>query len=243
MNFYKKITVPAGSRLFIFGDLHGEYDAFMKYLVDINFHVGKDVCVVVGDLIDRGPKSFELLQLFAEDTTGSFYSVLGNHEDMAMAYDDGIYFNSWMQNGGRWALQKMVNNQQTKDECYAYLKTISELCKKLPIVLDITHGSNRIGVCHAAVPTFFKTWDSFINAERPVLWLQQILWDRNLVRANDIFAVEGIDYVVHGHNPITEIKMIGNRIHIDTGFHFCGNLSMVISDGNNITLRTEKGIL
>jgi serine/threonine protein phosphatase 1 len=76
--------------MIVIGDVHGDYEALMD-LMKILPQTEK-VCFV-GDLIDRGPKSKEVLQFIIEN---KFESVLGNHEDMAL-YDRRL----WYINGAR----------------------------------------------------------------------------------------------------------------------------------------------
>lgn len=65
------------SRTIVVGDIHGCYDELMELLEKVG--VGEDDRVVaVGDLITKGPKSREVLQLFMTDAR--FSTVIGNHD-------------------------------------------------------------------------------------------------------------------------------------------------------------------
>ncbi|MGN1156163.1 MAG: metallophosphoesterase, partial [Agathobacter sp.] len=48
---------------FIFGDLHGCYDEFSKLLEKVKFSESSDELLFTGDLIGRGPKPVETLNL------------------------------------------------------------------------------------------------------------------------------------------------------------------------------------
>ena len=66
----------AGRRIVV-GDLHGCYDELMELLEKIG--IGDDDRVIcVGDLITKGPKSKEVLDLFMTDVR--FSTVIGNHD-------------------------------------------------------------------------------------------------------------------------------------------------------------------
>jgi serine/threonine protein phosphatase 1 len=56
-----KIKTSEKQRVFICGDLHGEYEFFMRCLQDLGFNTEIDVLVCTGDLVDRGPESYKLL--------------------------------------------------------------------------------------------------------------------------------------------------------------------------------------
>ena len=66
----------AGRRIVV-GDLHGCYDELIDLLEKIG--IGDDDRVIcVGDLITKGPKSKEVLELFMTDAR--FSTVIGNHD-------------------------------------------------------------------------------------------------------------------------------------------------------------------
>lgn len=69
---------PQG-RDFVVGDLHGHFSALELMLVQINFNPKRDRVFAVGDLIDRGPESWRVVEFLNYPW---FNSVLGNHEQM-----------------------------------------------------------------------------------------------------------------------------------------------------------------
>lgn len=65
------------SRTIVVGDIHGCYDELMDLLDEVNFGA-HDRVVCVGDLIVKGEKSREVLDLFMSDER--FATVIGNHD-------------------------------------------------------------------------------------------------------------------------------------------------------------------
>jgi serine/threonine protein phosphatase 1 len=66
----------AGRRIVV-GDIHGCYDELMELLEKVG--IGDDDRIFsVGDLITKGPKSKEVLELFMTDAR--FATVIGNHD-------------------------------------------------------------------------------------------------------------------------------------------------------------------
>lgn len=63
---------------FVVGDLHGHRAQLFDELAHVGFDKSKDRLFCTGDLVDRGPDSFETLKLILEPW---FYFVRGNHED------------------------------------------------------------------------------------------------------------------------------------------------------------------
>jgi Icc-related predicted phosphoesterase len=53
-------------RTILIGDIHGCYDEFMSLLDKVNYDKDNDRLIILGDFIDKGPKSFEIIDLAAE---------------------------------------------------------------------------------------------------------------------------------------------------------------------------------
>ena len=71
-------------RTIIIGDIHGHHDALQALLEKVSPKAGQDRIVLLGDLFDRGPDSWKVLQTvkrMAEDFGKDFILLLGNHED------------------------------------------------------------------------------------------------------------------------------------------------------------------
>ncbi|MEP1743005.1 MAG: metallophosphoesterase [Kangiellaceae bacterium] len=86
--------------IFVVGDIHGAYENIVSSLQTIklideqhNWIGGKSQFVSLGDLMDRGPASRKVMDLFiklqqqAHDNGGRFLMVLGNHEVMNLIGD------------------------------------------------------------------------------------------------------------------------------------------------------------
>lgn len=62
---------------FIVGDIHGCFDEFLKLLEKINYNKKKHRLILAGDIINRGPKSFDMLRWVKNE---GVEVILGNHE-------------------------------------------------------------------------------------------------------------------------------------------------------------------
>lgn len=76
------------------GDIHGYFAELQKLLKKINFSE-KDVLVAVGDLVDRGPGTWDVARFFHE--TPNAFSVLGNHERRLAGTIRGTSDPAWSQ--------------------------------------------------------------------------------------------------------------------------------------------------
>lgn len=121
--------MSSGRRIFI-GDVHGHYDGLLKLLETI-LPDADDQIYFVGDLIDRGPKSAQVVQLIREN---GFGCVLGNHEQLLIeAFPDSkvsqLGLRAWLQSGG----QSTVASYSKPEELLENLDWI----RSLPTHLDL----------------------------------------------------------------------------------------------------------
>ena len=92
--------VQTSARVVAFADVHGAYDDWVALLKEVgvvddklNWSGGKTHLVSVGDLIDRGPGSRQVVELLkkldaqADKAGGAVHMTLGNHEVMVMTGD------------------------------------------------------------------------------------------------------------------------------------------------------------
>jgi hypothetical protein len=92
--------VKTTSKVIAFADVHGAYDDWVSLLQEVgvvdeqlNWSGGKTHLVSVGDLIDRGPGSRQVVELLmkldaqADKAGGAVHMTLGNHEVMVMTGD------------------------------------------------------------------------------------------------------------------------------------------------------------
>lgn len=89
-------------RRIVIGDVHGYYDALMTLLQAIAPH-SDDQVYFLGDLIDRGPQSSQVVNFVKENR---YQCLLGNHEQMLLNIltsrsISNQTMQSWLSNGGR----------------------------------------------------------------------------------------------------------------------------------------------
>lgn len=88
----------------IIGDIAGRYDELQLLLKKMP---EADLILSVGDMIDRGPKSREVLEFFM-NTPGT-EAIYGNHEDMMVqAVRDKWQVHLWLHNGGSATVKQFM---------------------------------------------------------------------------------------------------------------------------------------
>lgn len=215
-------------RVFIVGDIHGEYGELEKALAAVNFDSQHDSLISVGDLVDRGPSSQATFDWINQSW---FFRVLGNHELFPRAYlnrtlssgDASAY-------GGDWFLK------YSKKE----LEKICDVLEDAPYALTIiTPGGRRIGVTHGDC---MSDWDNHISCIDK-RWVKELsMYSRKTIKrlaeeqkARIPFDVEmarvsNIDHVFHGHTVLGRPLTVANRSWIDTGACFGGDLTLLDID-------------
>ncbi|MGB6379475.1 MAG: metallophosphoesterase, partial [Syntrophobacteria bacterium] len=71
-------------KIFAIGDIHGCYDRLKTLMEKIPIDCSRDALVFIGDYIDRGPHSFEVVDYLIQlkSRVPEIIFLKGNHEDM-----------------------------------------------------------------------------------------------------------------------------------------------------------------
>lgn len=190
----------------VVGDIHGCVDALFQKLDEVGFDFGVDRLLSVGDLIDRGPRSYDALHLLYR-TPGLdrqwFYAVRGNHEVLmldALLGQDMAAMRTWLASGGSWIL----------DEDFDELRMVArDRVAAMPLAVEVPVNGYRLGVIHADVTS--GRWGEF-SAGRDI-WSR----DRFRVGRQAPGCVQGVDAVAVGHTIRPDVEVRDNVVHLDTG--------------------------
>ncbi|MFW6006342.1 MAG: metallophosphoesterase family protein [Bacillota bacterium] len=201
-------------RLLVTGDIHGEYDQFVQVLDDSNFDSSKDKLILIGDYIDRGSQSRQVVKLVQKLVKNGATALKGNHEDMAYTYvkelegekvkNNGIYF----LNGGRKTIESYPSNNE-------FIEDIRWL-NKLPVYHII---ENKYIFVHAGLKPGKKLSE---QKEKDMLWIREEFFYYNW--ENDEYIEETI---IAGHTPVREVQFLPKVIMLDTGAGKGGYLSLL----------------
>lgn len=129
----------SGRRIFI-GDVHGHYDGLMQLLNAIA-PTSSDQIYFLGDLIDRGPKSSQVVSFVRQQ---GYSCLLGNHEQLLLeALPDGKVIHqalqAWLYSGGQNTVASYSNPELLVDDVNWF--------RTLPTHLDL----GDIWLAHAGV--------------------------------------------------------------------------------------------
>lgn len=226
--------LPLDVRCFAIGDIHGRFDLLTMLLNEIRQEVAgidpsKTYLVFLGDYIDRGPASGEVLDLLVSGdiTWATPVFLRGNHEEafLRSLKGDLKILRNWMGFGGMETCESygLSGAAWYNGEPEQFLNRLLKLVPPAHIAfLEELYDSFALGdylFVHAGV--------------RPGTPIdEQSTADMRWIR-DDFLKAKG-DFgklVVHGHTISDEPQTRTNRIGIDTGAYKTGRLTALALNG------------
>ena len=228
--------VPTGQRVYAIGDVHGRADLLEALLDRIDIDVKRrpiahSIQVFLGDYIDRGPHSRQVIDLLiAQRRRRKSVFLKGNHElCAAQALKDPSALSEWKRNGGISTLLSYgltpLGRQDLKSDrevAVAFRDAMPESHRRFIESLALSFTCGDFFFAHAGV--------------RPGVPLQRqcpqdLLW----IREDFLFHEENFGKViVHGHTPVIQPEIRPNRINIDTGAYATGQLTCLVLEGDQM---------
>jgi protein phosphatase len=210
----------------IIGDVHGCYDELIDLMIDLGYvesdglykHPAGRKLVWVGDLVDRGPKTPEVLRLVMNHVNaGVAYCVPGNHDAKLLKWLNGR--DVTIAHG----LQESIDQLQLETPGFR-----NDVKKFLDALIShyVFDGGNLV-VAHAGLREEMHGRGS--GAVREFCMYGETTGEIDEfglpVRYNWAAEYKGKAMVVYGHTPVPEPQWLNRTIDIDTGCVFGGRLT------------------
>jgi serine/threonine protein phosphatase 1 len=210
------------------GDVHGCLDELLALeraiVADAEDLPGRKIIIMLGDFIDRGPASSQVLDHLIAPPPAGFERIClaGNHEVVMLDYIDGrLGLGDWMSMGAASTLLSYGIDHDRLGQIYRSPRQIDDVIRK------------AIPAAHVA---FLRSLPILVEAQRFVFVHAGVRLEVDLERQSDydlaFIRSDFYDsahllkkYVVHGHTPVSEAKREGMRVNIDTGAFFSGRLT------------------
>jgi len=223
-------------RLIVYGDLHGCLDELKALRSKIGVGRG-DVEYCVGDLINKGPKSLELLEYVRKM---GIRSVRGNHEEKFVRYHFG--------DDSKWPVrldEKELRLYRSMDKgTLAYLRSLPYVIQKGPIT--ILHA----GILPGCRLEELERWKDQMIRVRYVDDAGRFVPFRRADPARHFLWSELYDgrygHIVYGHHPFLSPRVDRFSFGIDTGAVYGNALTAVVFERGRVeryrfvSLRTRK---
>jgi len=239
----KKPETPENCRVYAIGDIHGcpgLLRRLHKQIIEDAKDIGdkKQICVYLGDYVDRGPDPFGVIDMLANKSLGGFERIFlkGNHEDFLISFledsaDSAPNSAMWMLNGGRETLDsygigwsdlrpKIGDMEEIR---LRLLEALPQSHRNFLSQLRLHHREGDYLFVHAGVRPGRLLEE---QNEQDLMWIREdfLEWDGDWWGSSKTF-------VVHGHSIRSAPDIRRNRIGIDTGAWHTGRLTALVLDG------------
>lgn len=200
-------------KIFAIGDIHGCFDRLQALMEKLPIDFARDTLVFIGDYIDRGPASVEVVDYLIDlkKRVPEIIFLKGNHEDMLEKYLDGTDRFTYLLNGGQKTLDSYLS-RNPQSEFYPIPPAHMEFYRALRLYYEtenyiFVHAGLRPRVPLASQET------------------EDLLWIR------DKFIYSKYKFgktVIFGHTPLEKPLVESNKIGIDTGAVYGNALTCVL---------------
>lgn len=220
------------------GDIHGcaklyrELEA--QIVEDAQHFEGPKLLIILGDVIDRGHQSAEMIDILLSPAPSGFQRIVlrGNHEIMMQSFlDDPISNRSWLDHGGYETLQSYGLPAHATKGYDIPLKSLRHLLTTYIPDEHLTFLDNLVDYVSLPGLTFVH---ADVDPTRPLdeQSRQTLCWKRpDPTEPAPVFG----GLVVHGHTPVETAKQDGWHVPVDTGAYYSGALSAVrFIDGEGV---------
>jgi serine/threonine protein phosphatase 1 len=225
-----KPRVPEGTRIYAIGDVHGRADLLSALFERIDYSlkaypVRQSVHVLLGDYIDRGPNSREVIDaLIARKRQHAMVCLKGNHESYAVQFlSDSYVLKEWGQVGGTNTLLSYGvkpstgdDPQRQEDVAKAFRQALPPTHRRFIESLALSFTCGDFFFAHAGVRPGIPLGQ---QREQDLLWIRKDF----LLHEKDFGKI-----IVHGHTRTESPDVRPNRINIDTGAYVTGRLTCLV---------------
>jgi serine/threonine protein phosphatase 1 len=203
-------------RILAIGDIHGCYLKLVSLMEKVKINPEEDILVFIGDYIDRGDHSKEVIDFLikVKRKVSSTVFLLGNHEQMLLEYLSGENINPFLFNGG----QKTLNSYLGKG--------------RLPFHPDQKKifPPDHLDFFNSLRPYYEFEDYIFVHAglRNGIPLERQDLFDLLWIREDFYYSKFSFGKtVIFGHTPFSQPFIRNDRVGIDTGAVYGNTLTCV----------------
>ncbi len=191
-------------RYLVVSDIHGEIGKLEKVLNEASYRPDEDQLVLLGDYVDRGAHSREVVEKVKElvEENGAI-AIKGNHDDLFIRskYEEEA-LSLWRMNGAASTVKSYEGLSEEMKEHQDWMEDN----------LRLYYETEEYIFVHAGLLP-----DTPLEDQEE----ETMLWTRHTSQI-------GLGKtVIHGHTPVRDISYYKDQIDIDTGAVFGGKLTLL----------------
>lgn len=218
------ITCKEGQKIWVIGDVHGCFRQFMG-LIKSPLIADRDIVILIGDIIDRGPDSVKMLDWAMENVNkdGKYVMIRGNHEQNII--DDYRFLTEDIKRKNRYRTEAGEQTIDYKNLSIYDLRCQYDFCEYMERAKRVKIGQAEKYICWMQeLPLYkrvkIKDDKTFMIAHawfegkllddgriQPLMIDEDIVWYRDIdgfdrLRNVDYHPMEEGEMLIHGHTPI-----------------------------------------
>lgn len=236
---WRRLRLDGRATVYAVGDVHGCLtllrDLEAAIAADAHGRPGPKLIVMLGDTIDRGPESAQVLDHLCGRPPRGFRRVClgGNHEAAMLDFiENRLPLGAWLAMGGMQTLYSygidpayLATLHKTEAAIErAVRQAIPDAHKRFLRELGLMAASEHYVLVHAGL--------------RPGVPLEkQSAEDCTTIRMERIADdPDRLRWLIHGHSPVEHPTLVGRRLNVDTGAFKTGLLTAVRLSGTRAKL-------
>ncbi len=236
----RTFSVPANTRVYAVGDIHGK-DGLLKKMLSaiaadaVKYPNTKIIEIFLGDYVDRGMGSRQVIDLLLETPVNGHERIFlkGNHEEAMLKFlDEPMVLREWASFGGYATLASYGIQIPQSMQPAAVAEMRDRLLKNLPPThlnflrnLRLMYPIGDYLFVHAGIDPKVPLEEQ--HADK-LLWIRQ-----PFLQHSDYFE----QYVVHGHTPVAVPEIRNNRANLDVSAAVKNSLcALVVNEDERHTL-------
>ncbi|GAB3046104.1 metallophosphoesterase [Virgibacillus ainsalahensis] len=195
-------------RTFFISDIHGNFCSFKKLIDHVKLNPEEDRLIVGGDMINRGPRSAQVLQWVKEHTNKypeNIHVIIGNHEEMMIWFMKELS-PIWMEFGGDETV-KSFKSVYGDENGWGVAEDYAFWLETLPLIYEDEYAI----YVHAGLEILAEKKEQ----PRDIVWMNK----KELLEVSERKWNHWSNgkFIYRGHNPHSTVHLDGWFIHCDLG--------------------------
>jgi serine/threonine protein phosphatase 1 len=205
---------------YIIGDIHGSLEKLEKLYRRVSGRIrDSDIVIFLGDYIDRGKHSFEVVEFLRSVATENMFFLKGNHEEMLLDYIAGTVDHSlYMYNGGDATIKSYAGH------CGKF--SLTEEHKEFFNGLILYYEGKDFIAVHAGLRPY--NGNPANQADHDLLWIREPFYRADYRWDKTVIFGHTPTFYLHGRKGEVYRDEKRNIIGIDTGAVYGGTLTCLV---------------